>query len=470
MSNKINFDIDCLRDKVSYSKKSKNDFEWAKQRCEYYDTHYYDITLKKFKRMKALYRIYKGMPTPEDYKFLTNPVDKNLSSTVPFVSYPIVDKVIKAIHGEEIRRPLKPIVFALNQDSLSKRSREKLELTKQYVYNSVFGAIDQEIQAAMEQAKSEEEAAQIQKQGEEKKAAMAPPEIDLFMSKEFRLPEEMQGQHILNAKLKTEKPKHSFDTALLHGLISGMGLVRITNARKPKIEALEPLFFDYEMSKGPDKIFIHKGNRWSYSQYMTLAEIYDEYGDDMSKKDKEKLDELRDKYRHEEMYPNPSMYNWEILEDLDDPMVWLDDRYIRVAHHVFRTLKEIGHLTRINLETGEIEELIVEEEYEINPLTDISLEFEWIPELWEITKIDIHDTIYTRIGPIEGQYRDLEDPHTVTPPYMGVVYDIINPDSPASIIQNGSYWQELYDIVMHYFKTTLATDWGNIITLSVNAK
>ena len=461
--------LDCLRDRISYREKSKNDFEWAKQRCEYYDTSYVENSMKRFKTMQDNYRIYKGSPDKNNYKFLTNPVDPLITSTVPFVSYPIIDKVIKALHGEEIRRPLKPIVFALNQDSLSTRSRERLNLVKEYLYSNVFGEIDAQIQQQMQGAKSQEEAAKIQQQGEEQKKAMAPPEIETYMSKSFRLPEEMQAQHILTAKIKTDNVKHELDTALLQGLISAEGIVRISTKGKPKIENVHPLFFDF--TKKHNSPFIHHGDRWSYSRYLTLAQIYDEYGYELSKKDMDKLDRVRNKFSSEDIYPNPSMYNWDYLEGIDNPFIWLDENFIRVSHHVFRSLMQIGYLTRINPETQEIEQLIVEEDYELNPLTDLMLEWEWLPELWEVTKIDIaEEPIYTCIGPVEGQFRDLEDPHNVTPPYLGVVYDIINPDDPKSITKNGTYWQELYDIVIHYFKLNLATNWGNIISLNVNTK
>lgn len=462
------YTVECLKDRISYSEKSKNDFEWAKQRAEYYDSGYFDIMTKRYKNMRDNYRMYKGIPNSDNYKFLTNPVDPDLKSSVPFVSYPIIDKVIKAIHGEEIRRNLKPVVMAINADSISTRNRQRTKMMQEYLYNSVFGALQQETEAQLQQAKTPEEQQQIQQAAEQKKQEMTPKEIEVFMSKEFRLPEEVQGQQILSVKLKENRVKYEFDTAFLQGLISGIGVVEVDGYPKPYLRALNPLFFTCE--KAFNSPFIHEGSAWTYSEYLTLPEVYEEFSEDLTEEDMKKLDNIRSGSNYEPMYPHPGMFNWDYLEDLDNPLLWLNDNYIRKVRTVFKTLKLIKKVTRISLETGTVEEIIVDESYVSNPQTDLSEEKEWIPEFWSVTKLDLIDPIYLRIGPLENQYRDIDDLKSITPPYIGVIYDIINADEPVSIVSKGSYWQELYDIVMHYFKVVLATDWGNIITLNINSK
>lgn len=462
------YNIECLKDRIPYSKKKRDDFEWAKQRAEYYDQGYFDIMTKRYENMRKNYRMYRGIPDNSNYKFLTNPIDPELSSSVPFVSYPIIDKVIKAIHGEEIRRNLKPIVMAVNSDSISSRNRQRTKMMQEYLYNSIFGGLQQEMEMQMQQAKTQEEQQQIQQQFEQKKQEMTPKEIELFMSKEFRLPEEMQGQQILSVKLKQDRVKYEFDTAFLQGLISGIGVVEVEGYPRPKLRALNPLFFTYE--KSFNSPFIHEGSAWTYSEYLTLPEVYEQFSEELTEEDMKKLDNIRSGAQHEPMYPHPGMFNWDYLEDIDNPLLWLNDNYIRKVRVVFKTLKLIKKITRLSPETGMIEEIIVDESYVSNPQLDLSEEKEWIPELWSVTKLDLIEPIYLRIGPIENQYRDLDNPKKITPPYIGVIYDIVNADEPVSVVSKGSYWQELYDIVMHYFKIVLATDWGNIITLNINSK
>ena len=463
---------DYLKDRISFAKKKANNFQWAKDKADYYDS--FNTRQKwseKYNRLKANYDLYNGIWDAEDYEYIQNPFGVDDFTTPTKLEHiDIISLPLREIVGSEIKRPFRFSAVAINPEAASKRRRERLSMLKDYVYQQAIAPIVEQVNAKYEQAgqstgqpteQPTEQDQQLEQKKKEEIDAMTPEDISRYMEKSFKLPEETLAQKLINWLIKDQNIHYKFNKGWEDSVKSAEEVyyVGIRNNR-PILDVVNPLNFNYD--KSPDVDFIQDGEWATYEQMLLISDVYDRYGEHLSESDRKKLDNHFSKtYTDDsELIKTTSLL---IDSNASFETVRQLDRYVRVVTIVFKSLKKIKFITTIN-DFGDEETFVVDETYVFNPLIDIKEEIAWVEEVWKVIKIA--DDIYIDIGPIPNQYRSLTNPGKVKLPFYGVTYGSRN-SSPVSLMDRGKMWQFAYNIIWFRLNETIATDKGNILLASL---
>jgi len=300
-----------------------------------------------------------------------------------------------------------------------------------------------------------EEQQQIQQQVQQELETATPEEVRKYMEREHQDPAEALGSQLLEYLIQKCDLRRKFNNAFKHGLISAKGIlyVGIVNG-EPEVWNVNLLRFNYD--KSPDIEFIEDSEYATCEYRMTPSEVVKYFGDELTE---DQIDRLYSK-------AEKSFSNQQHIDR------WLEDDYsnenpntIRVLHCVWKSLRKIGFLSYID-ENGESQETIVDEHYKLNrDAGDISLEWEWIPEVYQTWKIQ--NDIYVKMNPLEGQFKDLDNLYHCKLPYYGAIYDNMN-SQETSLMDRLKVYQYYYNIVMYRLELLLASDKGKKVLMNIN--
>jgi len=155
------------------------------------------------------------------------------------------------------------------------------------------------------------------------------------------------------------------------------------------------------------------------------------------------------------------MFSFEEYKDEEDANT------VKVVHTVFKGLRKIGWLDYIDQDDVLQTKFMVDESYKLDKDNgDIRVTWEWIPETYEGYQIDTD--IFKEMGPVKGQFKDMDNLYNCPLPYYGAVYDNMN-SQPTSIMDRMKVYQYYYNIVMYRIELLLASDKGKKILMNINA-
>lgn len=485
-------------DRLSYKKKIADDYAWARHRMDYLCNQYNYYTEKK-EKFKINYELYQGRMDFNSYINTGNTIQTELGMDIPemeinqsdFIHFPILQTVLHDLEGEEIKRPFNLRVVSTNSTSESIRQRTRRELlvensskiVKQDLLNKAKLANQkrmEEIKAQMDPSMDPEYMNKLQEisdsldaQLEETVNKMTPIEVETYMAKGFRLPEEKLTDELLQYHIRTDRIKLVFDKGWKDVIITGEEVYWTGELNgKPVIKACNPLYFNYAKSKDVD--FLDEADWCTYDEYLSIYEIYQKFGNIITEEERKVLD----KYESTLNSPSDSKI-WEIIPnaimnptDSEATPSWVDPweddytdnfkiRRLRVSHVVWKSLKKIKYIFRLN-ENGTLEKTIADETYVFNKETDVKQEIIFIPEYWHGYKIFTNPKIYLKIEPIPNQYRDIDNPFQIRGPYTGSVYSARN-SAPIAIADLGKPWQFLYNVIINQIIELMKTDIGRVL-------
>jgi hypothetical protein len=129
---------------------------------------------------------------------------------------------------------------------------------------------------------------------------------------------------------------------------------------------------------------------------------------------------------------------------------------VKVANFCWKGLRKIGFVSYQDEETGEVLEKIVGEDY-IKGEEDLHIEWEWINEVWEATKIG--EELFVGIRPRPNQYKSLDNPNKCRLPYTGIA------NQNLSVVKRVKEIQYLYDIIMYRMELAIARAKGKLMVM-----
>jgi hypothetical protein len=464
-----------------------------------YFSNQYNYYSDKKEKFKINYELFNGRMDFDSYLDTGNTIATELGIEIPemevnksdFIHFPILQNVLNDLEGEEIKRPfnLRTVTTNSNSESVRQKTRKDLlvENTSKIVKQQLLEKIAKENQKKLEEAqasmdpsvdpqyqeKLQELQQSLEAQIEANMQRMTPLEVETYMSNNFKLPEEKLTDEILQYHIRTDRLKGIFDKGWKDVIITGEEVYWTGEWNgRPIIKVCNPLYFNYSKSKDVD--YLDEADWCTYDEYLSIYEIYQHFGNIITEEERAVLD------KYESTLNSPSDAKvWDIIPnaimnmtDAETTPSWIDpwqdnynDNYktrrLRVTHVVWKTLKKIKYIYRLN-ENGTLEKSIVDETYVFNKATDIKQETIWIPEYWQGYKIFTNPKIYLKIEPIPNQYRDIDNPFQIRGPYTGTVYSARN-SSPISITDLGKPWQFLYNVIVNQIIEVMKTDIGNIL-------
>ena len=417
----------------------------------------------QYRRMKINYDLFNNIINKMDFEYITKPFGEEFGELpADFTNKDIISSKVKALIGLEMKRPFEWRVVATNDEATSRKEKEFFDGIKNWVNNSIMAPIQAQLeQQAMEESKGKEltgdEKRQIQEKIQEQMKAMTPPELKKYMVREHQDPAEVQANQILQYLIQKEEFFQKANKIWKHGLISGVevGWVGIING-EPVLKVINPLKFDFD--KSPDSDYIQDGEWACHEIRLTPSEIISYFSDELSDKD---IDDIYESYAKYGVVDSTFTFNNEGMR--------ANGFTIPVLHAEWKSLKPVKIVTTLNKESGEIEELLVDESYTLNKEAgDISIKTYWIPFKYEGYKIKISDPKYVSLREVPGQYKDLDNLYDCKLSYVGAVFDNLNSE-PTSLVDRMKQYQYLYNVTQYRIELLMASDEGKKLFINLNA-
>ena len=462
--------------RLSYAKKKANSFQWAKDVIDEIDKHkHVGITGQSdFSRKSVNYDLFNGKLDVNDFEYVCKPYGVDGVGELPaeMRHYDIMSSKLRVLFGEEIKRPFNFKVVATNDEAITEREREQTELLRGYVQQEIQAKIQAAIMEAgispdgmPGEAQDPQAIQQQQQQIQQIQKQMTPPEIEEYMKRDYQGSIEILGNQLLSYLKKKEQLRHKFNKGWKHALIAGEEIywVGIVNG-EPTVRTINPLYFEFD--KDPDIDGIEHSQWAKYTMRMTAGSVIDTFGEYLTEK------EIKDLYDDTNVsgaaHPLGSPeFNYDSSQDVFSssfPFQWDSNdtsnggSYIRVVHCEWKSLRKVGFLTYVDPDTMELQEIIVDETHKFNKdAGDVKIKWEWVPEVWEGTKIG--DDIFVNMRPKPNQFKDIDNLYTCKLGYTGFVYNNLNSQS-VSMIDRMKPYQYLYNIMMYRLELDLASDKG----------
>lgn len=461
-----------VKERFSIRERNADEKAWYKERAdELVGRHFSTRTgydgVSEFKRMKVNYDLFNNILDLKDFEYVCQPYgSKQGELPANMVNRDIVSGKIKAMLGMEAKRAFDWNVIATNPEATTRKEQEEFGRLRDYVISEIMTPLRTQIeikkqQEAQGQELTPEDQERIQQEIEEELQAQTPEEVKKYMMREHQDPTEVMTTQLLNYLIQKRDIPRKFNNTFKHALLSAKGImyVGILNG-EPEVWNVNSLRFNCD--KSPDLDFIEDGEWATCSYRMTPSQIVSFFGDELSEDD---IDNIYSSWSGSSHYAPDE----QDLFALDDSIHDYDDNStIEVVHCTWKALRKVGFLTYED-ETGELQEMLVDEHYELNEdFGDISVEWDYFPEAHQTWYIKVAEPIYLKMQPIPGQFKDIDNVQYCKLPYYGVIYDNMNSEA-TSLMDRLKMYQYYYNIVMYRLELLLASDKGKKVLMNVGA-
>jgi hypothetical protein len=406
--------------KISYSE--KND-EWYIKNCLYFEslllngkTGIPNITNKTLINKQTYYN---GYIDNSEYRRIVNPHGlEGVRLPNDFKHYPISNPRVNTLVGEELKRKFEWVVYVTNRDAITDKERAKKAYIDQFVV--------QEIQNT---SSSEEE---LQKRLEDFQRDL----------KNWQDTREIGSMELLKYLFNYLNIKFKFNRGFEEQIITGKEVFNIdVFNNKPIFETVpaETIYF----LKSPQDPFYENSDASCQLIYEPIGKVIDKYYEYLTPEDIDKLNTRYGGYPPYKWYGPSAMWtkgvdentgaavampmlNGEDLpENINQPNLFkgfYDQRgNVRVIHVRWKGQRKVGKLTFYD-ENGNLQTDWVSEEYKLNKLTGETIEWKWITEVYESTRIA--DDIFVKLEPRKLQYRKLDNISECSLGYAGCEIDL----------------------------------------------
>tara|TARA_R110000850_G_scaffold1714_8_gene9195 strand:+ start:3567 stop:6107 length:2541 start_codon:yes stop_codon:yes gene_type:complete len=487
--------------RLSYSKKKKDNFQWGKDNIDAIDSAstYSELEIRE---MLLNYREYNNEIDQENFDKVCNPFGIEGEDYKDIIQpYNKTYNKINVLLGEEWKRPYNYKSAMVNSEVVDEYDRKKSSLLKAYVQAEFESEKEKMLAQITAQAEGKklkpeelEEMAQAQMDG-----VMPPEKIESYMKTNWRAGSEIAADQLLQYYSKSLDLKKKKNTAFKHALIAGQERVWVgVIGGQPYIEVLNPVkAFGH---KSPEVEYVQDGVYAGYRTKMTVADILDRYYEDLTDAEKSRLD-VENSFEGGLGIRNDLIgkeYNNKGLNKSEDFVFDKDgdslpgsyggsgDGDVDVVHVEWKSQRKIGFKTYY--EEGEEQLTMVDETFKIPEGatkvkykdangtsktkyvfeaidgTPCEIEWGWIPEVWEGTKID--EDIYVNIRPKSFQYRSVENPYKVRLGYYGLNYNAMNAKGVSTMGRMRPFYY-LWLVVMHKMTEILAADKPPLINIDM---
>ena len=430
------------RQKLSITKKNK---KWGEECVEaFIDLSSSGASHNKQKDdMKILYDYYNGVIDEADYKYVLKPYGKSRKNFPSEMrNYPIIKPIIDLLLGEKSKRPLNYTVTVQNSDSITMKEQQKQEAIAANLRQKFL----QEVQAMGVDI------------GANMDEIPTPKHIADMFELNYVDNRAVLGQQAMNYIFQEQEVYDKIQKAWFHYLVTGECYThRGVRNNEPYYEILNPLDVDYDLD--PDLEFVEDGDWALVRKYVHASTVIDAYYESLSEQEILELEEPR----HSEtdisfLYANSSGKDENTYRN----------RLIEVVNVYWKSRKRLGFLTYFDPETGDFEEVEVEDGFRMPAeIKDLGgkLEFKWVNEVWEGTRID--GRIYVNINPILNQRLSLENPSKCKLPINGRRYSDINSRN-ISLVKLGIPYQLNYNIYKYRLELAIARSKDIIAQFDIN--
>lgn len=409
----------------------------------------------RYDEMQTYYDLYNSIYNEKDLLYVTNPFKQKDGFPATAQDYNIIKPKIDLLLGEETKRPFNFKVVRTSDIATSEVQETAKQMLQDYVMATIMSQLGPEEQARYQEAL---------RTGE----VMTPEQIQKYLSKDYKDIAEVTAYHSLNYLKNKLNVVHEFYKGWKDALIAGEEFyyVGIINGN-PYLERVNPLYFSYDQSA--DLEFIHDSDWCCRKMIMSATEIYDRFYGKMTEKQLNELLEIVDDASRAGVNPEmrktsldyPHIKTRAINGLSSNPFEGSDN--INVWHCCWKSFKKIGFVTYQDPETGEVDELQVDESYKVTGM-ELNVEWTWIIEVWEGYRVG--EDLYIGIQPLEYQHISADNLNSQKLPYTGVVYNNTN-SAPRSLVSMMKPLQYMYIVLWYRLELAMARDKGKVPVIDV---
>jgi hypothetical protein len=382
------------------------------------------------------YEYYNGEIDPDDYAHVLKPYGrerKNMPAKLR--NFNILKPTIDLLIGEYAKRPDNWTVVLSNGDVNTLKEREKSK--------KVLDNLKEHFLFELQRLGLIEDAT------EDGQEPQLPADVEAEFERSYKDARAIQGQQTLQyLDYKLGLPRQ-FRKGFFDFLVAGMAFsLKEVISSEVRYEILNPLDVDFD--KSPDVEFIEDAD-WAVVRKQCLpSEIIDSYYEDLT------ADQVRQLENPKTQGDLPLFYSEAQRQNSEN------SRLVEVMRVFWKSLKKIG-ICHYQDEYGEWQMCEVEEDYK--KAYGQRVDWYWVNEVWEGTRID--SDIYIRIRPFPVQRNSLDNPSICKLPVNGRIYSDRNAPF-ISLIGLGTPYQLLYNIYRYRLENAIAKAKGVIAQLDLD--
>lgn len=405
-------------------------------------------------RFKENMDLYLGNFDIKKLKYVVDPYDQSDGFPAMPHNINIVKPKVDLLVGEEINTAVKPTAYCTSGKASEEIDKKKMGDLVNYMLQSMFAAMDPDSAMDMQSKLAS---------GEIKD----PREIlGMAGSLTYKSSIEESARTMVEYIYERLGVKTSFTTGFFDLLTTGREVFYAgTVSGEPALERVDPATIDYVASSSASgTIFksIEDAEMICRTTYMTPVEIYDRLYHIAEVSDLDKI--LALSQSHGNQFPSSankggaldySKINFTAFSN----QAQSGEGRLPVHHVLWRSFKKVGFLVYLD-DLNIPQSTVVSEDY-VKVGNEVSLTWDWIPEIWEGYRIG--DDIYIGIQPLPYQNVTPENLLTQKMPYFGIELP-----RGASLVDSLKPLQYLYIIIWYRLELALAKDKGRILNMDIN--
>lgn len=457
--------------------------EWARK-CV--DACIRDTEVMGGRRLDLLmYQIYYGLQQEQDYEYLTGSDEFRLPARVRFI--PLGKPFFDILKSTEQSRPFKPMVYAVDNDSLDEKSQDMARTVvekwisamtdRQQRVHTMRMQIDMAKQSLQQQAEADPSAMAMVQQMEMKLqdvSAVVQRSEDVIanessaLDRYFRFSAQTHRERQMNYGLEYLMVKYDLKNMFSAGfedlLVMDQEIYKVENVYEghdPRVRRINPMNVFY--SADPECDFIDEAERITEVRTMSISSVLDLYGSRLNAADIATLKEQSSYFDQSssQVYfgdsfnamPNGSVNGCDNNNLYSGSTMYAGDM-VTVYNVEWRSVKKLI-LKRSKNGDGPVITQLINDEGEANK--DEEIEIRYISQYWEGVRIGNNIHTDMRVRPF--QFRDIKEIGRAYSSYTGFAYNGID-KRPYSRVMATKDIQVLYNLV--YYQLELLQALGGI--------
>lgn len=409
--------------------------------------------------MQELLDLFHNKLNPKEVKRIVDPWDFGLTSLKEsFKHYPIANSKIELLLGEETKRKFDDKAFVINAEAVSSKEEDIKDQFNKLILESI-----------------------AEKNYSEEILAKKMEKLGRYSKMNYQDVREMRANHFLTWLYKEQNLKYKFVDTLRDLLIIGEEIACID------IISNEPIFRRCDPRtittvRSGDSSMIEDADIIIEDVYLPMGKVIDMFYEELSSSDITYLEKKLSRGSNNDLisYDNtPGMTNPFVIDgvvnnsngtvspiDIDistyinNQNLTAYDEYgnIRVVRVTWNSLRKIGEL-KWKDENGDFQSRIVDENYVPDEMGGENIEWFWVNEWWETTRLA--ENIYVKYGPRPVQFRHRNNHSRCSSGYVGTIV-------PVSLFKRMMPYSYLYDTFMYRTEVAFAKAKGVIGKLDIS--
>lgn len=437
---------------------------WKHASVDYYINFRYTngSNLRSERNRKIInYNLANGIVDQNDVQKLCDPLNTSASTfSDQFMHHDMISPIIHELLGEESTKPDNTLVFSEAPTDLNRKQEAQKK--------KILGLLQQQLMAEIDPSTIDPN--------------NPPPTPEQVLKAEKYNPSdiiESKANRILKVLKKRLNTKWWLTQGFKDALIAGEEIywTGILNG-EPAMRKCNPL--NMTVILDDSDVFVDDAIAVVEQRLLTIPSILDEYGDELTKADLDKLD----------MYSRGTFGTFNmaggfeptftiregqsILKGVTPSTTYegnnVNNYALRVTRVEWMSMKQVGTLEYVDVETGETVSKLVDESFKSmfkdfkTMYPDAEVEWFWINEAWEGVKIA--NDIYIGIRAKPNQRRRMDNPYACKLGYTGFIYEATNARS-VSLVDRLKSYQYLRDIIAYKVQLVFASDIGKVMLMDL---